>query len=63
MGEDKGEVTLLLKAMQSGDPTAHEKLLPLVYKELHRLAETYMGRERPATPYSLRLSLMRHTSD
>ena len=47
MGADKGEVTLLLKAMQSGDPTAHEKLLPLVYKELHRLAETYMGRERP----------------
>jgi RNA polymerase sigma-70 factor (ECF subfamily) len=47
MGGDKGEVTLLLKAMQSGDPTANEKLLPLVYNELHRLAETYMGRERP----------------
>jgi RNA polymerase sigma factor (TIGR02999 family) len=47
MGADQGEVTLLLKAMQSGDPTASEKLLPLVYNELHRLAESYMRRERP----------------
>jgi RNA polymerase sigma-70 factor, ECF subfamily len=46
MCPDAGEVTLLLKAMQSGDPTASEKLLPLVYKELHRLAESYMRRER-----------------
>jgi len=46
MDADKGEVTLLLRAMQSGDPTASEKLLPLVYKELHRLAESYMRRER-----------------
>jgi RNA polymerase sigma-70 factor (ECF subfamily) len=47
MGADQGEVTLLLKAMQSGDPTASEKLLPLVYEELHRLAASYMRRERP----------------
>jgi RNA polymerase sigma-70 factor, ECF subfamily len=47
MGADQGEVTLLLRAMQSGDPTASEKLLPLVYNELHRLAESYMRRERP----------------
>ena len=47
MGADQGEVTLLLRAMQSGDPTASEKLLPLVYNELHRLAEPYMRRERP----------------
>ena len=47
MGADQGEVTLLLKAMQGGDPTASEKLLPLVYNELHRLAESYMRRERP----------------
>jgi hypothetical protein len=37
---DTGEVMLLLKAMQSGDPAASEKLLPLVYNELHRLAES-----------------------
>jgi RNA polymerase sigma-70 factor (ECF subfamily) len=46
MCADNGEVTLLLKAMQSGDPTASEKLLPLVYNELHRLAASYMRRER-----------------
>jgi RNA polymerase sigma-70 factor, ECF subfamily len=47
MGVDQGEVTLLLRAMQGGDPTASEKLLPLVYNELHRLAKSYMRRERP----------------
>jgi RNA polymerase sigma-70 factor, ECF subfamily len=41
-----GEVTLLLNAMQGGDLTATEKLLPLVYNELHRLAASYMRRER-----------------
>ncbi len=46
MCADKGEVTLLLNAMQSGDPTATGKLLPLVYTELHRLAANYMRRER-----------------
>src|ERR1700688_4482543 len=47
MGVDQGEVTLLLRAMQGGDPTASEKLLPLVYNELHRLAECHMRREKP----------------
>jgi RNA polymerase sigma-70 factor (ECF subfamily) len=47
MCADDGEVTLLLRAMNSGDHTASEKLLPLVYKELHRLAKSYMRRERP----------------
>ncbi len=42
-----GEVTQLLKAMNSGDPQAAENLLPLVYAELHRLAKAYMRRERP----------------
>jgi RNA polymerase sigma-70 factor, ECF subfamily len=42
-----GEVTLLLKAMKNGDESASEKLLPLVYSELHRLAKSYMRRERP----------------
>jgi len=32
--------------MKSGDGTAAEKLLPLVYSELHRLAQSYMRRER-----------------
>ena len=47
MCADAGEVTILLKAMQRGDTAAADKLLPLVYKELHRLAKSYMRRERP----------------
>ncbi|HEX3471923.1 MAG TPA: sigma-70 family RNA polymerase sigma factor [Silvibacterium sp.] len=42
-----GQVTLLLRAMKNGDESAAEKLLPLVYNELHRLAKSYMRRERP----------------
>jgi RNA polymerase sigma-70 factor, ECF subfamily len=45
--EHKEQVTLLLKAMRKGDATAEERLLPLVYQELHRLAQSYMRRERP----------------
>jgi RNA polymerase sigma-70 factor, ECF subfamily len=42
-----GDVTQLLKAMRAGDPAAADRLLPLVYSELHRLAQAYMRRERP----------------
>jgi RNA polymerase sigma factor (TIGR02999 family) len=42
-----GEITQLLKAMHAGDSSAAEQLLPLVYSELHRLAESFMRRERP----------------
>jgi RNA polymerase sigma factor (TIGR02999 family) len=44
---EKGQVTQLLKAMSKGDSEAAEKLLPLVYGELHRLASSYMRNERP----------------
>lgn len=47
MADDGGQVTQLLKAMRSGDPQAAQDLLPLVYAELHRLAKSYMRRERP----------------
>ncbi len=40
------EVTQLLVAWSEGDQTALEKLVPLVYDELHRLARRYMRRER-----------------
>ena len=43
----KGQVTQLLKAMAKGDSDAADKLLPLVYGELHRLASSYMRNERP----------------
>jgi len=47
MDDPRGQVTLLLKAMAHGDQHAAEDLLPLVYAELHRLARSYMRRERP----------------
>jgi RNA polymerase sigma-70 factor, ECF subfamily len=46
MTSNGGDVTQLLQAMTSGDPTAADRLLPLVYAELHRLASSYMRRER-----------------
>jgi len=39
------EVTGLLQAWSDGDQAALEKLMPLVYAELHRLAKRYMGHE------------------
>lgn len=47
MESEKGDVTQLLNKMAEGDSRAAEKLLPLVYAELHRLAASYMRRERP----------------
>jgi RNA polymerase sigma factor (TIGR02999 family) len=41
------EATLLLSAIDQGDPKAAESLLVLVYKELRRLAAGKMAREAP----------------
>jgi RNA polymerase sigma factor (TIGR02999 family) len=41
------DVTQLLLAWSEGDPSALEKLLPLVDAELRRLAHAYMRREHP----------------
>ena len=40
------QVTALLLAWNQGDETALDKLMPLVYAELRRLAHRYMGGER-----------------
>ena len=40
------EITVLLKAWGSGDEAALDRLTPLVYDELHRLARRYMRNER-----------------
>src|SRR5215468_2847298 len=40
------EITQLLLAWSDGDEAAQEKLVPLVYGELRRLAKRYMARER-----------------
>jgi RNA polymerase sigma factor (TIGR02999 family) len=42
------EVTRLLLAWSRGDQAALDRLLPLVYTELHRMAQRYMGREHPS---------------
>lgn len=41
------EVTLLLRAIEEGDPQAANELLPLVYDELRRLAASKMSKESP----------------
>jgi RNA polymerase sigma factor (TIGR02999 family) len=41
------QITQMLVDWSNGDQAALEKLTPLVYDELHRLARRYMGRERP----------------
>jgi RNA polymerase sigma factor (TIGR02999 family) len=41
------EVTQLLKDWSGGNQAALDKLTPLVYEELHRLAHQYMRREDP----------------
>jgi len=44
------EVTRLLAAWSDGDKTALDKLVPLVYQELRRLARNHMRRERAGHP-------------
>jgi RNA polymerase sigma-70 factor (ECF subfamily) len=41
------EMTELLAAWSEGDPSAMDKLAPLVSAELHHLARRYMRKERP----------------
>jgi RNA polymerase sigma-70 factor (ECF subfamily) len=42
----KGDVTGLLHVWSSGDEDAFERLIPLVYDELHRMALRYLAGER-----------------
>lgn len=44
---DSFEITRLLKAWGRGDPGALDRLTPLVYDHLRRMARSYMRRERP----------------
>jgi RNA polymerase sigma factor (TIGR02999 family) len=41
------EVTLILSAIEQGDPRAAEQLLPLVYEELRKLAAAKLAQEKP----------------
>src|SRR5271156_5345421 len=44
---DLGDVSKLLLAWTGGEQSALDKLTPIVYQELHRLARRHMRRERP----------------
>jgi RNA polymerase sigma factor (TIGR02999 family) len=45
MPELKGEVTQLLRQWSGGDEQARDQLMPVVYKELQRLAHYHLRRE------------------
>jgi RNA polymerase sigma-70 factor (ECF subfamily) len=42
-----GDISQLLRAWSEGDQSALDRLTPIVYRELHRLARRYMRAERP----------------
>jgi RNA polymerase sigma factor (TIGR02999 family) len=52
------DVTQLLQAWSRGDESALEKLVPLVYRELHLRARRCMARERE--PHSLQTTALIH---
>jgi RNA polymerase sigma factor (TIGR02999 family) len=47
MPASDGDVTLLLHQVREGNQEAANRLVPLVYSELRRMAGAYMQRERP----------------
>jgi len=44
---DMSDVTRILSQIESGDPSAAEHLLPLVYEELRKLAAAKLAHEKP----------------
>ena len=57
------DVTELLQGWSEGDQAALEKLMSLVYDELHRLAKRYRLRKSEATSFKPPRWSMRPTSD
>src|SRR5215471_15635456 len=51
-----GEVSILLRAWSDGDQSALDRLTPIVYEELRRLARRYMRHER--TGHSLQTTAL-----
>jgi len=49
---DKSQITTLLQAHASGDEHALDDLIPLVYNEMHNMAEGRLIGERPDHTYS-----------
>jgi RNA polymerase sigma factor (TIGR02999 family) len=55
---EPGEVSRLLLAWRSGDAAALDRLLPLVYRELHAIASRQLRGERP--DHTLRTTALIH---
>src|SRR3954464_11221438 len=55
------DVTRILSAIEQGDPQAAERLLPLVYKELRKLAARKLARE--ASGQTLDATALVHEAD
>ena len=51
-----GDISGILRAWSDGDQSALDRLTPIVYDELHRLARRYMKHERPG--HSLQTSAL-----
>jgi RNA polymerase sigma factor (TIGR02999 family) len=47
MSEIPGAITAVLSRIRGDDPTGWGELLPLVYSDLHQLAQSHMREERP----------------
>ena len=47
VGNDHQQITKLLLAWRDGEPAALDRLMPIVYEELKRLASAYMRRQKP----------------
>jgi RNA polymerase sigma factor (TIGR02999 family) len=47
LANDTSDVTRILSQIESGEPDASERLLPLVYDELRKLAANRLAREKP----------------
>lgn len=62
MKESSGhQITQLLKAWGEGESRALDKLVPLVYQELQRMARCYMAQERPG--HTLQTTALVHEAD
>ena len=46
------QVTRLLLDLKNGDPAAVDRLIPIVYDELRRLAAHYLRDEHAAPPFN-----------
>lgn len=55
---EMNEVTIILSAMEQGDPSAADRLLPAVYDELRQLATAKLAREKAG--HSLQPTMLVH---